>query len=489
MTLLFEPLRSAGAALDVLAGGSLSLQQLQALQDKRLAQLLEVAVENSPLYRERLMGLKGLKVTSWQKGQKGLKGPRSGLYCLQDIPRICRSELMARFDDWVCDPLIKLHDLQTFTADPARIAAPYLGRYLVWESSGSSHQPGIFVQDQASLAVYDALEALRMNPPDPVRRWLDPWWMTERIAFVGATTGHFASVVSMLRLRQNHPFMQQGLRCFSILQPIGDLVEALNVFRPTIIASYPTVAALLADAAASGQLVISPREVWTGGETLSPAVRKRVAQLLGCRVRNSYGASEFLAMGWECGLGHMHLNSDWVILEPVDSMGKATPPGQLSATTLLTNLANRVQPIIRYDLGDRIRVSTQNCGCGSALPVIEVLGRQDDPLVMAGREGGSVTLLPLALATVLEEEAGVFDFQLRQRDQHTLVLRLGSRGVEATHALSRCRDALARFARSQALAPIQLVPELGQAVPRGRSGKAQRIVACASHALQGIARS
>jgi len=38
-----------------------------------------------------------------------------------------------------------------------RIGEPYLGRYVVWESSGTGGQPGVFVQNGAAMAVYDAL--------------------------------------------------------------------------------------------------------------------------------------------------------------------------------------------------------------------------------------------------------------------------------------------------------------------------------------------
>lgn len=217
--------------------------------------------------------------------------------------------------------------------------------------------------------------------------------------------------------------------------------------------------------------------VWTGGETLSAAVRKRVQRAMGCAVRNSYGASEFMSIGWECGHGQMHANTDWVILEPVDERGRPMPPGQPSYSTLLTNLANHVQPLIRYDLGDQITVRLERCACGSSLPVIEVQGRRDDPLVMAGRDGQPVTLLPMALTTVLEDEAGVFDFQLRQRDDHTLVLGLDLHGPEATAVAARCRAVLKNFAVTQGLGPIHVVVELESALSRGRSGKAQRVVA------------
>jgi phenylacetate-coenzyme A ligase PaaK-like adenylate-forming protein len=302
--------------------------------------------------------------------------------------------------------------------------------------------------------------------------------LTERIAFVGATSGHFASVVSMQRVRRLNPWMAQSLRCFDILQPVPTLVEQLNAFAPTVIATYPTVAALLADESSRGALHFFPKELWTGGETLSPAVRRRVEQTLRCSVNNSYGASEFMSIAWECGSGNMHVNTDWLILEPVDERGQAVPAGQPSNSVLLTNLANHIQPLIRYDLGDQVTVHPEGCKCGSPLPVIEVQGRSDDSLVMAGRNGQPVTLLPLALTTVLEDDAGVFDFQLSQRDDHTLVLRLDLHDAQASATMARCCAALENFTVTQGVVPIGVIPELGQAIPRGRSGKAQRVVAC-----------
>lgn len=466
MTSVFDPLRLGAVALDVLVSGRAAPEALAARQQARLAKLLDAAARGSKFYCERLHG----------------KTP--GTASLSALPKVSKDELMARFDDWVTDPHLKLDQLRAFIADPLRIGESYLDKYLIWESSGTSHQPGVFVQDARAMAVYDALEALRRSTPRPLQRSFDPMLITERIAFVGATNGHFSSIVTMQRLRQLNPWMAQGLRCFSILQPISALVDELNAFAPTVIATYPTVAALLADEACSGALHFVPKEIWTGGETLSGTVRRRVELVLGCAVRNSYGASEFMSIGWECSHGRMHANADWVILEPVDEQGRPMPAGQPSYSTLLTNLANHVQPLIRYDLGDQITVHLEVCGCGSSLPVIEVQGRRDDALVMAGRDGRPVTLLPLALTTVLEEEAGVFDFQLRQRDDHTLVLRLDLQGHEADAVMVRCRAALQNFAASQALSPIRVIAELGKAVPKGRSGKAQRVVADPSASLK-----
>jgi phenylacetate-coenzyme A ligase PaaK-like adenylate-forming protein len=459
MTTVFDPVRLTAVALDILASGNLTAAALAVRQQARLANLVRAARQGSRFYRARLARNTTVMVP------------------LSEVAPITRADLMAHFDDWVTDPALRLDDLKAFIADDSRIGLAYLGKYLVWESSGTSHQPGIFVQDAQAMAVYDALEMLRRSAPRPLLRWMDPMLLTERLAFVGVTGGHFASLVSMLRLRQLNPLLGQGLRCFSILQPMDRLLAELNAFAPTVLATYPTVAAQLAELAVQGQLDFAPSEVWTGGETLSPAARRRIEQGLGCVVRNSYGASEFMPIGWECQLGKMHANADWVILEPVDAQGRATAPGQPSHSTLLTNLANHVQPLIRYDLGDQITVSSDPCGCGSTLPVIDVRGRRDEALVMAGRDGQPVTLLPMALTTLLEEGAGVFDFQLAQQDAHTLVLRLDLHGAEAAGPSARCQAVLAKYASDQALAPIQIRLELGAIGPRGRSGKAPRVLA------------
>ena len=453
-----------GALADAVAASHAPAALIAQRQRIRLQQLLEAA-RQSAVYGERLAGI----------------DPRAAE--LARIAPIARAELMARFDDWVTDPALRLDELMDFLREPSRAAEPWLGRYVVWESSGTSGQPGVFVQDARAMAVYDALEAVRHSAPPAHGGSLfggfnpmNLWGLGDRHALVTATGGHFASVVSFERLRRMNPWLAASSRTFSLLQSTDALVEQLNRFQPTVLASYPTAAALLADEAAAGRLRISPRCVLTGGETLSAAVRERVTQVFGAPVRGSYGTSEFLPIAWECAHGHLHVNADWVLLEPVDDQYRPVPPGERSHTVLLTNLANWVQPLIRYDLGDRVLLHTERCACGSALPSIDVQGRSDDVMrVPAERPGETVSLLPLSLCTVLEEECGVFDFQLRQQRPDTLVLRLPQAGPDAQQTIDRCRDALQRFARLQGAQPIRVLGELGCAVPRGRSGKACRV--------------
>ena len=455
----FDPWLSSAVVAEVALASRASLQALAERQRRRLAEVVAAAARASRLYRDLYAGLDVARAS------------------LRGLPVVNKRVLMQRFDDWVTDGALRLDDLQRFIADPSRIGQPYLGRYIVWESSGSSGEPGIFVQDAHALAVLDALEALRKPSPRPFARMLDPFYVSERIAFVGATGGHFASTVAVKRLQRLNPALAPRLHVVSFLQPLRELVRELDALSPTIVATYPSEALLLAEECLAGRLRLRPRELWTGGETLTPRVRRAVQEAFGCPVVDSYGASEFLSIASECGHGRLHLNSDWVILEPVDEHGHAVPAGEFGTTTLLTNLANHVQPVIRYDLGDRVALGTQPCTCGSMLPVIEVQGRGDDCLVLSGADNRRVRVSPLAVTTVLEEQAGLFDFQLRQVGPNELRLCTPLAGDAAQPVMHRARVALNGYLAAQGATTVHLHCSGGRPHTLGRSGKVQRVIA------------
>ncbi|HEU0199235.1 MAG TPA: phenylacetate--CoA ligase family protein, partial [Burkholderiaceae bacterium] len=236
---------------------------------------------------------------------------------------------------------------------------------------------------------------------------------------------------------------------------------------------YPTAAELLADEQEAGRLHLQLAELWTGGECLAPCVQARLQSVFGCRVRNSYGASEFLSIAYACAHGAMHVNADWVTLEPVDAQYRPVSPGTPSHTTLLTNLANRAQPLIRYDLGDSITVLPAPCACGSLLPGIRVEGRHDDVLRLSDRRGVMVKLLPLVLTTVLEDDAHVHDFQLVQTGPRTLRVALGAEPPEAGE---RVRMSLAAYLAQQDISGVAI--ETDRLAPQRSctSGKLRRVV-------------
>jgi len=432
-----------------------------AAQRTRLRELVAFARANSPFYRERYRGL------------------RPGDIDAGALPVVGKSELVARFDDWVTDPRVTRADVEAFLDDRGHVGDWYRGRYLVWTSSGSTGVPGIFLQDADAIATYDALLSSQLGAP--ALAMSVAWNLAASggcVALVAAIGGHYASVASWRRLAAANPLV--SMRSFSILQPLPQLVAALNGCQPAFLASYPTMLSLLAEEKAAGRLAIAPACLWSGGECLTDASCADIERAFGCRVVNEYGASECMSMAIGCQEGWLHVNADWVVLEPVDADYRPTPPGQASHTVLLTNLANRVQPLIRYDLGDSVVAKREPCACGNPLPAIKVEGRRDDVVALAGPDGNVVRLLPLALATVVEESCGVHRFQIVQDGTQSLRVRLAVGEARARDAVgSRVASALSRYLAGQALPNVRITLDDRAPVPEPTSGKLRHVIAMA----------
>jgi phenylacetate-CoA ligase len=390
---------------------------------------------------------------------------------------VTKRDLMARFDDWVTDPALDRASVDAFIRDATRIGELLHGRYAVWRSSGSTGEPGIFVHDADALAVYDGLIASQVQSPALAGSYaFGVLTHAGRAALIAATGEHFASISSWQRLARA---ARSGSTLeLSIMQPTEQWVDELNRFQPAFLASYPTALSLLAAEQGAGRLRLSPMIIWSGGEHLTESARRTIARAFNCLVINEYGASECLSIAFGCDAGWLHLNADWVIVEPVDQEFRPVPAGTLSHTALLTNLASRAQPIIRYDIGDRVVVKATPCACGSVLPAMRIDGRCDDTLALRREDGIPVKLLPLALSTVVEEASDVHCFQIVQRGDDALALRLpDDESRQRSDTFRAARVALLALLSEHGLPNVQV--ELDAAPPQiePHSGKLRQVVA------------
>jgi phenylacetate-coenzyme A ligase PaaK-like adenylate-forming protein len=300
-----------------------------------------------------------------------------------------------------------------------------------------------------------------------------------RAALITATGDHFASLASWQRVSRGNPWVVA--RCFSVMDPLPRLVAELNRYRPAFLASYPTMLALLAEEQNAGRLRIRPANLWSGGECLPPSMSAAIERAFDCQLTNEYGASEALSIAFGCREGWLHVNADCVVLEPVDSDYRPTPPGTPSHTVLLTNLINRVQPLIRYDLGDSVVAKARPCKCGSPLPAIRVEGRRDDVLALRAADGRIVRLPPMALTTVVEEAANVHRFQIVQTAPDRLALRLERDDKTERQAAWRAASrALRDYLAEQSLANVHVALDKRPPVTESRSGKLREVIAATS---------
>ena len=430
----------------------------------RTRELIAFAARHSPLYR-RL----------W-------RGTAPERAALRQLPPVTKRELMAGFDDWLTDRSVTFEGVLDFLRDRSHIGEPLAGRYFVWKSSGSTGDPGVYLQDGEALAVYDALLTLQLRTGPIASRFA--WGVLAqggRAALVAATGDHFASIAAWQRVCRGLPW--PTARAFSVADPLPKLVAGLNAFAPAFLAAYPTTLAILGREKKAGRLRIAPWCIWSGGEHLSRETHRAIERAFGTVVVNEYGASECLSIAQSCPHGTLHLNADWVVLEPVDRDYAPTPSGEPSHTVLLTNLANRIQPIIRYDLGDSVTLDGKPCACGSVLPSLDVGGRCDDVLCLRSRDGRAVRLPPLALTTLVEDVIGNHRFQIVQTSPEAIDVRLEASEPAARSAdWHAAHDALAAFLAQRGLSNVRVRLAAKGPEPDPRSGKMREVLCLARHA-------
>jgi phenylacetate-CoA ligase len=393
------------------------------------------------------------------------------------LPPVTKPELMARFDEWVTDPTVTRAGVEQFVADLDNLGRDFLGRYVVFTTSGSTGVPALLVQDRRAIAVMTGLSyvrALGALTPGLLARMLT---RHPRQAAVFASGGHFLSTTMFQRRLRTAPFRRRIARFYSVLDPLPQLVNQLNAFQPAFLGTYASVLAALTAEQEAGRLRISPLVVTSGGELLSPAVQRRAEEAFGCLVNQSYAASEAMPLALPCRYGRLHLNSDWFLVEPIDAEGRAVPPGIRSDSLLVTNLANYVQPVIRYQLGDSGVISAGRCACGSPLATISVEGRTDEILRVPGTDGGEVVLLPMALATVVEETPGVRGYQVLQTAADAFTIRLDhGPGTDRAEVWQRVRAGLANLLQAHGAVDVQLRLAVEPPQVNPRSGKLRHVL-------------
>ncbi len=434
-------------------------EMLASRQKERLNELVAFARTNSRFYAEKYRGL-----------------PET-ISDVRQLPPVTKPELMERFDEVITDPAVRKTEVQKHITDLNNLGKPFLGKYMVWTTSGTTGTPGIFLEDKNWDAVISAVNVLRIGG-----EWYN-WGVIKGMlkaggnsASVFAGNGHFFGVTMLERQRQSNGSRAKRIQLIPVTLPITEIVQRLNDFQPAMFAGYASALGLLAQEQLAGRLNIHPAIVISSAEPLTAENRALIQRAFGVPPRNNYGCSEGGVMGYECKQGHMHLNADWVIFEAVDTAHQPIPTGQLSDRTLITNLANRVMPIIRYELGDRVSLSSDPCPCGITLPVVNVEGRTDEILRFTAAGGQVVPILPLALWSVLKETPGVLRFQAIQTAPDTIKIRLEAKHAEelATTWELVYANACAYFA-SQGLGNVSILRDPEAPMRDPKSGKFRNI--------------
>jgi len=209
-------------------------------------------------------------------------------------------------------------------------------------------------------------------------------------------------------------------------------------------------------------------------------VRQRLHEAFGVPILDTYGCGECLYLSNGCPAGPgAHINADWAILENVDEANQPVPPGVPGHKVFITNLANGVQPFIRYELGDRVTMVDEPCACGSRLPrVARVEGRTIDAFwVWDGSQHRQV--IGVVFEHAMEHAREVREWQAVQEDRNRVRLKLvplPHRSIDEAKIRRMLGHQFELFGLG-GLITIDLEP-VASLSPDARTGKFRRMVSC-----------
>ena len=187
------------------------------------------------------------------------------------------------------------------------------------------------------------------------------------------------------------------------------IIEDLNSFHPKIISGFPSNIFDIANSAIINNIKINfkPQVIFTTAETLLPHQKKLIESVFKCNVYDRYGSSEGATYLFQCSNGKYHYQLLSGIIEIVDKDMKPALNGEI----LITSFVTRGTPLIRYRIGDSMRISSEKCECGDNQPIIASLdGRAID--FIYSKERGKINLGNIS--NCVKDIRGIKKFQIIQ---------------------------------------------------------------------------
>ncbi len=215
------------------------------------------------------------------------------------------------------------------------------------------------------------------------------------------------------------------------------------------------------------------KAVITTAEPLQDDVRGLIESAFSSVCVDEYGASEVGTIAHGCTGRHLHVSEDNMILEVESGAGEVSSFG--TGSLLVTDLTNRMTPVIRYRLGDIVTLSQPDvCACGLPFKVItEIHGRVEDTVVTPDGRRHHPSLVCHLVGMVTQNLPGVSRYQVRQTSPSNFELLLATEKVHDRARLSRAAtEIFAKHLHPHVAVSVRVV----EVIEREKSGKYRIVV-------------
>ncbi len=193
--------------------------------------------------------------------------------------------------------------------------------------------------------------------------------------------------------------------------------SAFSKFNPEFIVGFPSSLYELCSMAKERKLKYKGviKTFFPTAETVIPKYRELINEVLGCEVVDQYASSEGAPFILQCTHGSLHIHPFSGVFEVVDENMQPANEGEI----LVTSFTTHGTPLIRYRVGDRIKLAPNSfkCECGSCFPVVLYIdGRTSD--FIWSIENGKINLGNISNCT--KDIEGIICFQVIQKEESSV---------------------------------------------------------------------
>ena len=276
-----------------------------------------------------------------------------------------------------------------------------------------------------------------------------------------------------VRLVRDALMRTELLRAFEMSDDkVDGFIARIRERRPKMLFGYPSAISHIALRAEQRGVRLDDlgvKVVFCTSERLYDHQRETISRLFRCPVANGYGGRDAGFIAHECPSGNMHITAEDIVVEIVDEAGRVLPAGQ-SGEIVVTHLATRDYPFIRYRTGDIGTLGDEACPCGRGLPILrDIQGRSTDFVVA---EDGTV-LHGLSLIYILRDIPAVRAFKIVQETRsHTRALIVPELGASTDGLDCAVTEGFPR----RLGAGVQVSVEFDETIPAEKSGKFRYVV-------------
>jgi len=163
-------------------------------------------------------------------------------------------------------------------------------------------------------------------------------------------------------------------------------------------------------------------------ENLTKFQRFQIEDVFQCPVVMEYGCSETDIIAFQCKQNNYHIVAENVLVE-ID------PINDQEGEVLITDLNNKLTPLIRYRLGDFVHRIDGVCSCGRKLPLLgEITGRTTQRFIKLGNnQEKHAVLFAYLMEQLYEKGYDIEQFMVTQEtlNQFQVRLSVGDNGGNA----------------------------------------------------------